>query len=161
MKEIWGMPSSRIILNNFFSFPLFFLWQLYFYQVFNNSYGVLSRTINFFCALNLLVFIENKQCYMSLSLSIKYYTKGRKLSCYLCYEHLQNRLPWLGHTYVTVAKIGSVGHLRSHLIYRVYIRLHRSCKICQLYHRLHRQNMCKYYSLWWCQRFDSFLSWWQ
>ena len=75
--------------------------------------------------------------------------------------HLLNCLPWLGHTYVTVAKLGLVGHIRSHLIYRVYIRLHRSCKIHQPYHRLHRWHMCKYYSLWWCQCFDSLLSWWQ
>src|SRR6266446_3149322 len=83
MKENGGLPSILIISMIFFS------------KKKNNNYGpylVLLSPIDVFRTLNLSVFIESTVCYKCLSwsmdfraLSIMYYTKGRKLSCYTCY----------------------------------------------------------------------------
>ena len=82
--------SLLIISNTFFGF--FFIMS----DLLIDSYGVylvLLRSMDVFLTLNLSVFIENWVSYKCLSLSlvfrplsISYYKKGRKLSCYSCYD---------------------------------------------------------------------------
>ena len=80
--------SLLIILNAFFSF--FFLILDFLIEGYG-VYLVLLRSMDVF--LTLSVFMENWVFYKCLSLSMDfwplsflYYKKGRKLSCYSCYD---------------------------------------------------------------------------